>query len=134
MSDEPMKQHSGVPESIGDLVTVDLVAVLPHDKAGRARDILLTLGVHAVPVMEGNDVLGIVTSADLVEEWPDDELVSAVMTPAPTSVNVEASVAEAAELMLSHRIHHLLVTDDIEVMGILSSLDLLQALVPDPER
>lgn len=134
MSDEPMKQHNGVPESIGDLVTVDLVAVLPHDKAGRARDILLTLGVHAVPVMEGNDVLGIVTSADLVEEWPDDELVSAVMTPAPTSVNVEASVAEAAELMLSHRIHHLLVTNDIEVMGILSSLDLLQALVPDPER
>ncbi|MGI9614979.1 MAG: CBS domain-containing protein [Acidimicrobiales bacterium] len=129
-----MKQHSGIPESIRDLVTVDLVAVLPHDKAGRARDILLTLGVHAVPVMEGNDVLGIVTSADLVEEWPDDEPVSAVMTPAPTSLSVEASVAEAAELMLSHRIHHLLVTDDIEVMGIISSLDLLQALVADPER
>lgn len=129
-----MKQHSGVPETIGDLVTVDIVAVLPHDKAGRARDILLTLGVHAVPVMEGNDVLGIVTSADLVEEWPDDELVSAVMTPVPTSINVEASVAEAAELMLSHRIHHLLVTDDIEVMGILSSLDLLRALVAEPDR
>lgn len=124
-----MTHRGEVPESVADLVTVDLVAVLPHDRVGRARDILLTFGIHALPVMEGNDVLGIVTSADLVEEWPDDELVSTVMTPAPTTIAVEASIAEAAELMVSHRIHHLLVTDSIEVMGIVSSLDLLQALV-----
>ncbi len=128
MCDEIMKDNRRLPDTLGDLVSVDLVAVMPHDRVGRARDLLLAVGVHALPVMEGDDVLGIVTSMDLVEEWPDGELVSTVMTPVPTTIHVEASIAEAAELMLSHRIHHLLVTDDIEVFGILSSLDLVRAL------
>lgn len=120
------------PETVGDLVTVDLVAVLPDDGAGRARDLLLTLGVHALPVMRGNDVLGIVTSVDLVEEWPAEEPVSTFMTPAPTMINVEASIAEAADVMVTNRIHHLLVTDEVEVIGILSSLDLVRTLSEAP--
>lgn len=126
--DECMRHSTETPESVGDLMTVDLIAVLPDDQVGRARDLLLTLGLHALPVMKGNDVLGIVTSTDLVDDWPDDELVSAAMTPVPTLINVAATPQEAAELMLSNRIHHLLVTDEVEVMGILSSFDLLEAL------
>lgn len=96
---------------------------------------MLTLELHALPVMQGNDVLGIVTSSDLVDDWPNDDPVSDIMTPVPTLINVEASLQEAAEIMISHRIHHLLVTDEVEVMGILSSFDLLRALtvsVPHP--
>ncbi|MEL7158592.1 MAG: CBS domain-containing protein [Actinomycetota bacterium] len=129
-----MRTEKRLPETVGDLMTVDLVAMLPHDRASRARNTLLTLGVHALPVMEGNDVLGIITSADLVDDWPPDEPVSSFMTPVPTLINVEASIAEAAELMVAHRIHHLMVTDEIEVIGILSSLDLVQALIEAPPQ
>ncbi|MGF1599078.1 MAG: cyclic nucleotide-binding/CBS domain-containing protein [Acidimicrobiales bacterium] len=89
---------------------------------------MLSVGIHALLVMEGNDVLGIVTSTDLIDNWPDDEPIATVMTPAPVAIRVEAAVREAVELMISKRIHHLLVTDDIEVIGILSTFDLLDAL------
>ncbi len=88
---------------------------------------MLSMGIHAVPVMEGNDVLGIVTSTDLIDDWPDDEPLTTVMSPVPTEIPNDASVREAAELMLADRVHHLLVTDEREVIGILSSLDLLEA-------
>lgn len=112
-------------------MTVDLIALVPGDRVGRARDLLLTLGIHALPVMDGNDALGIVTSTDLVDDWGEDESVTSIMTPAPTLIDVEASLSEAAELMVSHRIHHLLVSDSVEVVGILSSFDLLTALATE---
>lgn len=114
--------------TVGQLMTVDLLAVTPRDQIGRARDLMLTMGIHAVPVMEGNDVLGIITSTDLVDEWPDETAMTEVMTPAPTIIDVSATLAEAADEMVAHRIHHLLVSDDREVIGILSSFDLLTAL------
>lgn len=109
-------------------MTDNLVAVLPADRVARARDLLLTIGIHALPVMDNNGVHGIVTSTDLGDDWDGDEEISTVMTPVPTTISDEASIGEAAELMIAHRIHHLLVTDDREVIGILSSFDLLDAL------
>ncbi len=114
--------------TVSDLMTGDLLAVLPGDPVGRARDIMLSVGVHAVLVMEGNDVLGIVTSTDVIDTWPDTEPVDTLMTPAPVGLDVGASVREAAETMIDRRTHHLLVTDGEEVVGILSSFDLLDAL------
>lgn len=123
-----MRHRDAPPRVVSDLMTEDLLAVLPDDHLGRARDVMLSVGVHAVLVMDGNNVLGIVTSTDLIDNWPDDEPVATVMTPAPVSIDVEASVREAAELMLSGPTHHLVVLDGREVVGILSSFDLLEAL------
>lgn len=117
---------------MADLMTQDMIALRPNDRIGRARDIILTLGIHALPVMMDNDVVGIVTSTDLVEDWPDDDAVQTVMTSSPYAVNAETSVREAADLMNERRIHHLLVEAGGEVIGILSSLDLLRALVVSP--
>lgn len=124
----PMNVTEETPQSVSDVMTADMVAVLPEDRVGRARDLMISVGIHAVPVMEGNDVVGIVTSTDLIDDWSDDEPLTTVSTPVPTSIHADASIREAAELMISERIHHLLVADDREVVGILSSFDLLDAL------
>ncbi len=123
-----MRRREGTPATVSDLMTEDLLAVLPDDRVGRARDVMLSVGVHAVLVMDGNEVLGIVTSTDLIDNWPDDEPIATVMTAAPAAISVEATVREAAESMISSRTHHLLVEDGREVVGILSSFDLLDAL------
>lgn len=129
-----MKLTNESPTTVAEVMTVDLVALLPTDRVGRARDTLLAVGVHALPVMEGNDVLGIVTSADLIDDWPEGDPVSSIMTPTPTSIHVDASISEAAETMIGQRIHHLLVSDDREIIGILSSLDLLGALTTTDDQ
>lgn len=127
-----MRRRDTPPASVGDLMSEDLLAILPDDRVGRARDVMLSVGVHAVLVMDGNEVLGIVTSTDLIDNWPDDEPVATVMTAAPAAISVEATVREAAESMISSRTHHLLVEDGHEVIGILSSFDLLDALTVAP--
>jgi len=124
-----MKDSTDTPEMVGDLMTVDLISVLAHDRVGRARELLRSSGLHAVLVMDGNDVLGIVTSVDLVDDWTDDEMVLSAMSPGPTLIDTAATISEAAEMMLSQRVHHLVVSDEREVIGILSSFDLLEALV-----
>jgi len=127
-----MRRREGPPATVGDLMTEDLLAILPEDRVGRARDVMLSVGVHAVLVMDGNEVLGIVTSTDLIDNWPDDEPIATVMTAAPAAISVEATVREAAESMISSRTHHLVVEDGHDVIGILSSFDLLDALTVAP--
>mgnify|MGYP002630084680 CR=1 FL=1 len=115
-------------------MTPDLIAVGPSDRTGRARDLLMTLALHALPVMDGNDVVGIVTTSDLVDDWPDDEPVSTIMSTAPHTIAAEAGFREAVDVMIDRRIHHLLVESDGEVIGILSSLDLLHLLATHPSQ
>ncbi len=129
MSDCSMAENSIVQRTVESLMSADLVAVRPNDRVGRARDLILSIGIHALPVMEENTVVGIVTSSDLVDDWPEDESVSAIMTKSPLSVDADASLQEAAEAMLNGRMHHLLVESSGETVGILSSLDLLRAFV-----
>jgi acetoin utilization protein AcuB len=54
-------------------------------------------------------------------------LLTSVMTPFPYSVDLEASFDEASELMGHHNVHHLPVTRDNEVVGVITDKDLTSA-------
>jgi len=83
-------------------------------------------GVHALPVVDEQDQpLGILTSSDLVDALPATLPVHRVMTRAVVEVPPDADPEAAAQAMVNHRIHHLLVTDKGRLVGILSALDLL---------
>ncbi len=123
-----MLENAVVQSTVQSLMSPDLIALQPSDRVRRSRDLILSIGIHALPVMDGNSVVGIVTSSDLVDNWPEDELVETIMTKSPVSVDAAASLQEAAEAMVDGRMHHLLVESDGETVGILSSLDLLRAL------
>jgi len=124
-----MTELTQAPRIVEDLMTADLVVIRPNDQVGWARDLIMTLGIHALPVVDEDAVVGIVTTADLADDWRNDEPVRTVMTVSPLSVGVETSLYEAAELMTERRIHHLMVEEAGDLIGILSSLDLLQVLV-----
>ncbi len=114
---------------VKDYLTADLITINPDDSVSRARDLMLGLGFHGLPVVDGNNVVGIVTSADLVEEWPLGEPVATIMSRAVRLVDADAPVTVAAELMRNESIHHLVVMDENGIAGILTSFDLLAALV-----
>ena len=124
-----MTESTQAPRIVEDLMTADLVVIRPNDQVGWARDLIMTLAIHALPVVDEDAVVGIVTTADLADDWRNDEPVRTVMTVSPLTVGVETSLHEAAELMIERRIHHLLVEEAGDMIGILSSLDLLQVLV-----
>jgi CBS domain-containing protein len=55
-------------------------------------------------------------------------LVSDIMTPRVYSVAADAPIAEVARLMVEARVHRLLVAEGGDLVGIVSTLDLLHAL------
>jgi CBS domain-containing protein len=59
-------------------------------------------------------------------------IVADIMTPRLHTVDGDASISDAARLMLDAHIHRLLVTSDRKVVGILTTFDLLRLLVDEP--
>lgn len=113
---------------VSDLMTGDLIAVRPEDRSGRALDILLQSGLHALPIIdEAGAPIGMVTTADVVTVEPDTPVGSRFAGP-PLTVDGATSVAEAAAIMRREYVHHLVVTEGAIAVGMLSSHDLLKML------
>jgi CBS domain-containing protein len=88
---------------------------------------VVVVGPHGQP-------LGVVTGFDLLEycdAGDPAELVSKVMHP-PLTIGPQATLRAAADLMLAHHVHRLLVVDpnepDTMPLGIISTSDLVTEL------
>jgi CBS domain-containing protein len=115
--------------TVGELMTHVVHTASPYDTVGDLRDVMFDRRLHAVPVVDENEnLVGIVTSADLVETWPPKDHVHEVMHSGVHSVGRDTTVAEGAQLMLAHEVHHLPVVDDDHVVGIVSSFDMLRVV------
>lgn len=117
--------------TIEDLMVKSVVTTRPHKSVGHVKDIMKTNGIQSVPVVgEDDQVLGIVTSTDMLEDTSDNTPVSHVMTKNVYNVPLYSDVHIAARVMRNHKIHHVVVTHEQQLVGILSAFDLLK-LVED---
>lgn len=130
-------KHSPGPEAppkgvhIEDLMSSQVMTVTRGHSVGKVRALMAKHGIHCLPVTDGEGVpVGIVTSSDLIEKVSDETLVGQVMTKDVQTVPRYGDPHIAARLMRKHGIHHLVVTHEQEIVGILSSFDLLR-LVED---
>lgn len=115
---------------ISDLMAKDVVTVGPHDALTKVRDKMRNKRIGALPVVgTDGEALGIITATDLVDETRA-ERVEHVMTEGVRQVSPYDDVSAAARIMRKHKIHHVVVTHEKKVVGILSSFDLLK-LVED---
>ena len=112
---------------IADLMVGKVVTAQPHHTIDRVRGPMKRNQVHAIPVVdsEGQPV-GVVSSADLVPELKGGTPVSKVMSEKVHRVPQYDDVHIAARVMRNHGIHHVLVTHEQKLVGILSSFDLLK--------
>ena len=110
-------------------MTHDVVSMAPTDPVDRARDLMLSLGIHGIPVVDDRKVVGIVTSHDLVDDWPPDQPLADVMTANVVKIDARAGLGEAASLMKSELVHHLVVADGTQPIGVITTYDMLDALI-----
>ena len=83
-------------------------------------------GISGVPVMRGEDLIGIVTRRDLRFETNPSRLVQEVMTPKQklVTVNEGASTDEVKRLLHKHRIERILVVDaKFDLVGMITVKD-----------
>ena len=112
---------------ISDLMAKRVVKAAPHHKVGHIRDIMARNRIHAVPIVGSNDEpVGIVTTADLARRVKDESPVSRIMSSNVTVVPAYNNVDVAARIMRKRKIHHVVVTHEKKVVGIISSFDLLK--------
>jgi CBS domain-containing protein len=87
-------------------------------------------GFSCLPVISGEDLLGIITERDVVEAIAtSDHLQTATvfdyMTEAPRTIHLDDDCSAAAAKMLAIGCRHLPVVDDGRLVGIVSARDLL---------
>lgn len=112
---------------VDDLMVPNVKTIRPEDTLNLARDIMTSHNIHSVPVTNGEgEAVGILTATDLLEDQPGDTPVSAVMTRKVYTVPQYADVHIAARIMRNHHLHHVLVTHEQKITGILSSFDMLR--------
>lgn len=116
---------------IGDLMVGEVIHAQPHHTVEHVRKLMERNRIGAIPVVdtEGRPV-GIVSSTDLVRDLKAGTPVGKVMTERVYTVPQYDDVHVAARIMRKHRIHHVVVTHEKQVKGILSAFDLLK-LVED---
>ncbi len=90
-----------------------------------------TRQVSALPVVDGEVLVGIITERDLVQRvladgrWPDSTPVAEVMSTELVIARSGESYADALALMARHHVRHLLVVAAGRLEGVVSMRDLL---------
>ena len=114
---------------IADLMTKNVVTTRPHKSIGHVKQIMKKNKISSVPVVnEVNEPVGIVTSNDFRLDLKDSSPVSSLLFSHVYQVPAYNDVGIAAKIMRKHKIHHVVVTHEKEIVGIISSFDLLTLL------
>jgi CBS domain-containing protein len=122
-------------KTIKQLMSSPVVVATVETTVEKLRTLMNTHDVGAVPITDAGDdaeIIGIVTDTDLRNVKDANLPAMAVMSTKLCFVNKDDSGATAANLMLKNGIHHLLVTEDGRLAGILSAVDLLKLVASKP--
>ncbi len=111
-------------------VIKDPITVSPDTTIGEVMDLTAAQGISGVPVVDGKQLVGIVTARDLRFETRRDEPVASIMTPKERLVTVKegAPRSEVIAKLAEHRIEKVLVVnDDFELRGMITVKDIQKA-------
>ncbi|MDX6581791.1 MAG: cystathionine beta-synthase [Solirubrobacterales bacterium] len=143
-NDSWMREHGYLGDdgglTVGDVIRArseerPLLTVGSHDPVGRALELMREHGVSQVPVVSGEDgraFMGTVSERGLLmasAEQPGilGEPVTEVIEPPLPELAAESPVSEAIHMLLGER-KPVIVVDDGRALGILVSVDLIEAL------
>jgi acetoin utilization protein AcuB len=128
---------------ISDIMTSNLVTVRPETNANEIMAIFQAHSFHHIPVVEKGGVLvGIISKEDFFKlsyvlslhttgkTWTEREYRSLkatdIMTKQPMVLNPDDSIGLAADIFLANHFHALPVVEGNELVGMVTSHDLLQ--------
>lgn len=121
-----------------DLMSSPVYVVTTTDNVAYARNVMLRHRISRLPVMEGEELRGIITKKDIAYRlrqaepiWrrrPIDSIpVEVLMVPDPITVSPETSTRDIAAIMLDKNISGLPVVENGTVAGIVTKRDIMRS-------
>jgi len=108
-----------------------VMTTTPHQTVGHVRKVMADNKISALPVVNTDqEPVGMITAADLLEDRKTGEPISGFMSSPVYTASPYDGPHIAARIMRNHHIHHVVVTKEKQVVGIVSAYDLLK-LVED---
>ncbi len=118
---------------IGGVMRTKLVTARPDETAADAIRRMLSSGIGSVIVIDENVPVGMFTERDVLRlagEGTDFETIPVrrAMTPRPLTIAAGDDILEASQMMAERKLRHLPVTEDGNLVGIVSMRDVLAYL------
>jgi CBS domain-containing protein len=130
---------------VRDWMSKNVITVTPETTLPEAHRLMTEHKIRRLPVVKDGKVVGIVTRGDIRGAEPSEatslsiwELnyllsrlrVEEIMTPNPITIPPDATIGEAAQLMLKHKISGLPVVDaQGALVGIITESDIFRLIV-----
>ena len=116
---------------VNEIMTHNAETISSEDNVVTAAEKMSTLEVGALPVWEGDELVGMITDRDITVRAtarnlsPSNTLISQIMTPQVFYCFDDDDISEAAKIMEEKSVHRLLVLNsDYEPVGFISLSDI----------
>lgn len=112
---------------VNELMSASVLTAEPHHSVQHVRQILENNKISSLPVVntDGQPV-GIISATDLAHDLKPGSPISRIMTEKVYVIPQYDDVSIAARIMRNHKIHHVVVTHEQKVVGMVSAFDLLK--------
>lgn len=125
-------------ETVGEVMTLKPITLMPETLIPKAARIMLENKITALPVVEGDELVGILTNSDLlrflIAEYAGlkkEIRVKNYMTDEVVTIDQDTTLLESHRLMGTKRIRTLPVMDNGQLVGLVTRTDLMSS---DPSR
>jgi len=114
-------------------IMISPVIVTQHNKTlSHVNDLFERKKINAIPVLStSGEIEGIITASDIAHETDYNKTVKEIMTTNSHIVSMNSGVQGAAKMMEKHKVHHLIVMDNGQVVGIISSMDFVKLVAKE---
>ena len=131
-------------ELVSHIMTNHVICVSIKDDLRHVIDLIKKEKIRHVPVVDGNQIKGIISSTDLnrltfsnlFEQQDNSEdaildmlSIDQVMHAHPMTVNSSNTIKEVAEIFANHHFHALPVMEDNQLVGIVTTTDIIKYLL-----
>ena len=133
-------KRSVVPR-VADIMSQPVFTLSPEDAVRSATWLMMTHRIHAIPLVRGDRLVGMVTTSDLlrgvITSHAFPELANSPLLQQPVishaggkvaTVGPKTSLDEVVEIMRKKQIRHLPVVVDTQLLGVVSDRDIRRAL------
>jgi CBS domain-containing protein len=110
-------------------------SINPHSTVYEALEKLAEKDIGALVVMQGNDIVGVLSERDyarkvfLTGRSSKETQVQEIMSAPPVIVSPNTTVDESMQIMTANRCRHLPVVDNDQVVGVVSIGDLVNWII-----